>query len=79
MSDRNPNPWGVEAVLERTDWKAFKTQKADLLAAMDYAAQLNRPRTLDGLQGLLNWLDALQDAAEIDGYPVVFLTEEPAQ
>jgi hypothetical protein len=69
-------PWGVSAVLERTDWNALKAQKADLLAAMDYAAQLKRPRTLDGLQGLLNWLDALQDAAVIDGYPVRFVESE---
>jgi hypothetical protein len=43
---------------------------------MDYAEQLDRPRTLDGLQGLLNWLDAMQDAATMDGYQVKHLTEE---
>ena len=31
----------------------------------------------EGRLVVLHWLDALQDAAEIDGYPVVFLTEEP--
>lgn len=67
MSNRMDN---LQVVFDRTDWKALRIQKADLLAAMDYATQLNRPRTLDGLQGLLNWLDAMQDAAEMDGYRV---------
>jgi hypothetical protein len=65
----------LQMVFDRTDWNALRIQKADLLAAMSYATELRRPETLDGLQGLLNWLDAMQDAAEMDGYQVKFLSE----
>jgi hypothetical protein len=69
----------LQMVFDRTDWNALRIQKADLLAAMSYAAELRRPETLDGLQGLLNWIDAMQDAAEMDGYQVKYLTEESTQ
>jgi hypothetical protein len=42
---------------------------------MHYAEQLNRPRTLDGLHGLLNWLSAMQAAARMDGYQVEFFED----
>jgi hypothetical protein len=34
---------------------------------------------IEHLQGLLNFLDALQDAAKLDGYPLKFLTQTPAK
>lgn len=51
-------------MLQRTDWKLLARQKAALVP----------PGRLDDetRTGLLNWIDAIQDAAEQDGYPVVF-------
>lgn len=42
---------------------------------MDEAAT-HLQQNIEHLTGILHWIDALQDAAEADGYPVVFLTEE---
>lgn len=73
------NPWGVTAVLDRTDWAMLRDQKQRLvetIAKLEKSRFPHAPRD-QLLEGLLNFLDALQDAAEIDGYPVVFLTEEP--
>jgi hypothetical protein len=57
----------IHEVWERTNWRLLAEQKRLLLASLaDY----------DGLEGLLNWIDALQDAAEAEGYPVVFLAEQ---
>lgn len=58
----------VNEVLSRTDWELLAVQKQSLLAL---------PET-ELITGLINWLDALQDAAEAEGFPVVFLLEEDA-
>lgn len=50
-------------VLDRTNWQELKRQKSGLLTAIDYAEFLNRPKTKLELEGLLAWVDALQDAA----------------
>lgn len=56
-------PTTVRAVLEQTDWTLLAKQKLALLR-------------VDGnemFDGLVNFLDALQDAAEAEGFPVVWL------
>jgi hypothetical protein len=73
MTNRMDN---LQTVFDRTDWKALKAQKADLLAAITDAEHLCHWDITHGLQGLLNWLDAMQDAATMDGYQVKHLTEE---
>lgn len=54
-------------VMRRTDWTELEQQKLALISAAD-----DRPI----LEGLLNFLDAVQDAAKADGFPVVFLSDE---
>lgn len=47
----------VHDVMSRTDWAAMRDQKIDLLTAISqYPA----------LEGLLNWIDELQDAVVAD-------------
>ncbi|SHG88735.1 hypothetical protein [Bradyrhizobium erythrophlei] len=55
----------IHDVLAKTDWALLAQQKLALLR-------------IDGnpaVDGLINFLDALQDAAEADGFPVVWLGE----
>lgn len=54
----------VDGVLNRTDWALLAKQKAALIKSGSSDAMLD---------GLLNWLDAIQDAAETEGFPVVWL------
>lgn len=56
-------------VFERVNWKLLAAQKRTLIESLD--SQGNS----ENLEGVLNLLDAIQDAAEKDGFPVVFLTE----
>lgn len=56
----------INEVLKQTDWTLLAEQKLALLRAIEQEPNL---------EGLLNWIDALQDAAESEGFPVVFLTE----
>jgi hypothetical protein len=64
----------LQAVFDRTDWNAFQSHKADLAAAVDC-----RPRSLDGLQELLYWLEVVQAAARLDGYQVDLNAKDNAQ
>lgn len=60
-------------VFTDTNWRLLAEQKASLvklIASEDATAWAD-----EHLQGILHWIDALQDAAEKDGFPVVFLTE----
>lgn len=57
----------VRQALERVDWNVLLDQKMVLLKACD---------RYPDLEGLLNFVDAIQDAAERDGFPVQFATEE---
>ena len=57
----------VDDVLRKTDWKYLARQKQSLIEAA---------RNNNELEGLLNWVDAIQDAAELEGHPVVWLSEE---
>jgi hypothetical protein len=59
----------IQDVLGRTDWALLAEQKLALCKAV-----CTDNETL--LDGLLNWLDALQDAAAQEGMPVVWLTED---
>jgi hypothetical protein len=59
-------------VLNRTDWAMLAQQKVALVTAVQ--EELLKPTEYG--DGLLNWIDAIQDAAEKEGYPVVFLTED---
>jgi hypothetical protein len=63
----------VNMTLGATDWELLRDQKAALiwqLEANDHSADP------DPLEGLLNWIDAIQDAAAFEGFPVAWLTEE---
>jgi hypothetical protein len=52
---------GLDAVLQKTDWELLRNQKRGLVGG--------------DMDGLLHWVDAIQDAAEEAGYPVQFDTE----
>ena len=52
--------------MRKTDWHLLARQKAVLASSGIEGAT----RT-----GLLNWIDAIQDAAERDGHPVIFLED----
>jgi hypothetical protein len=59
--------FNIADVMTDTNWDLLREQKLVLVKACElYPA----------LEGILNWIDALQDAAEEDGFPVVFLTEQ---
>jgi len=78
----------VDTVIARTDWKALKEQKLQLVLAMDRTETSILCETLspeeseqahqelDALKGILHWIDHLQDAAELDGHPVQFTTQD---
>lgn len=64
----------IAHVMDRTNWKMLAKQKLSLVELL-FGERLAPPEQ-EHLQGILHWIDALQDAAEIDGFPVVFLTED---
>lgn len=57
----------LNRVMDRTDWPLLAEQKQALNEVCKSGPHA------DTLGGLLNWVDAIQDAAQIDGFPVVFL------
>ena len=62
----------IRDALNRTDWHLLAEQKLALLHAID-----NQSGYLsEQLTGLLNFVDAIQDAAEADGFPVEFIVGE---
>lgn len=72
-------------VMETTDWQLLAAQKLALLKAIeDIEVEKAAPTSVHMLgeaepgmlEGLVNWIDALQDAAREAGMPVVFLTED---
>jgi hypothetical protein len=63
-------PKHLDHVLRCTDWALLSQQKLALLAVLR-----SRPDP-EPLDGLLHWIDAMQDAAERCGYPVVWLESE---
>ena len=56
----------MKQFLEQIDWALLAEQKLALL-------QIEDNKHVDGL---VNFLDGFQDAAELEGYPVVWLSEE---
>lgn len=64
----------VRTTLHRTDWAMLAKQKRLLLEIQAHTTLYDDQR--DAIDGIINWIDAIQDAAENEGYPVVFLTED---
>lgn len=60
-------------VFAKTDWALLAQQKLALLQAIDCAPDSEQNLLLTGL---LHFIDAVQDAAEADGHPVVWLTTD---
>jgi hypothetical protein len=65
----------LQTVFDRTDWTALRAQKFSLMEAIGSAKRYGRTQTATELQALLNWLEAMEDAAKMDGYQVKRLTE----
>lgn len=57
----------LREVFQNTDWTELALQKLTLI---------NVCNDDPALDGLLHWIDALQDAAEQEGFPVVWLISE---
>ena len=67
----------VQDALERTDWQELAEHKLTLLYVLEHlrnnppAAGGNVPEdAADTLEGLVCFIDAIQDGAQADGYPV---------
>jgi hypothetical protein len=65
----------LEGAFHKVDWALLAQQKLTLLRTINLVA-LNGSDMANNLTGILNLLDAVQDAAEKDGFPVVFLTAD---
>ena len=65
----------LEAAFHKVDWQLLAQQKLSLLRAMNLLA-LSGSETTNNLSGILHFLDAIQDAAKKDDFPVVFLTDD---
>lgn len=71
----------VNQALGRTDWKLLAQQKLALvnsIPAVILAITRDAHKQVELIDGLLNWIDAIQDAAEGEGFPVVFLEDDDA-
>lgn len=62
----------IKEVLDQTDWKLLCAQEAILTELAGLAFDRDDPEEGEALNGLLAFLDALQEAAKSEGYPVVF-------
>jgi hypothetical protein len=70
-------PDHVHTALGLTDWKLFAAQKLALIEAIKVVDEHAYRKHLDQLlQGLLAWVDAIQDAAEKEGHEVVWLEDK---
>jgi hypothetical protein len=67
----------INDVMTKTNWTMLRDQKRTLLEVMK--ADCIRVNEREDLAGILHWIDALQDAAEEEGFPVVFLSGEERQ
>lgn len=65
----------LEEAFRKVDWALLAQQKLTLLRTITLVA-LNGTDMANNLTGVLHLIDVIQDAAEKDGFPVVFLTEE---
>lgn len=61
MNNRMDN---LQSVFDRTDWTELAAQQKALLGVLAGKLPNNR------LNGLMHWLDAVQDAAKMDGFQV---------
>ena len=62
----------VNDVLRATDWKLLAQQKVMLIDELFRVA----PGVSHPLDGFIQWVNALQEAAKDDGFPVVFLSDD---
>ncbi len=57
----------VRKVLENTDWPLFSEQKSELISAVVEKTLNDEVTKINGLDGILNFIDALQDAIVEEG------------
>ena len=65
----------LEGAFHKVDWALLARQKLTLIRTINLVA-LNGTDMAGNLTGILNLIDAIQDAAQKDSFPVVFLTDE---
>lgn len=65
----------LEEAFRNVDWALLVQQKQTLLSAINLVA-LNGTDISNNLTGILHFIDAIQDAAQKDGFPVVPFTDE---
>lgn len=65
----------LEAAFTNVDWVLLVQQKQTLLNTINLVV-LNGTDIANNLTGILHFIDAIQDAAQKDGFPVVPFTEE---
>lgn len=65
----------LEEAFHKVDWTLLVQQKQTLLSTINLVA-LNGTDTANNLTGILHLIDAIQDAAQKDGFPVVPFTNE---
>ncbi len=65
----------LDKILTLTNWTLLAEQKLALLEAIKTLT----PDMAEPLQGLLHWIDAIQDTAAAEGFRVVFLTDEESR
>lgn len=65
----------LEGAFHKVDWALLASQKLTLIRTINLVA-LNGTDMAGNLTGILNLIDAIQDAAQKDDFPVVFLTDE---
>ncbi len=64
----------LNQTMGKTDWTSLARQKLtlrSLIATEDATAWAD-----EDLQRLVNWIDAIQSAAELEGFPVVYFVEK---
>jgi len=72
----------LDDALARTDWASLAQQKLALINTISmlraakayatvYGGTLDAKTLVDHLDGLLNWVDMIQDGADAAGHPVV--------
>ena len=59
------NPKTLPELFAATDWVLLRSQKAELLKAVEVPSLDHKL-----LDGMVSFLDAVQDAADLEGYPV---------
>lgn len=64
----------INTTLGKTDWLELAEHKTKLVEIRSNTHKETAEH--DALSGVIHWIDALQDAAHEEGFPVVFLAEE---